>query len=203
MTDAAPVARIRIILEDVEPEVVRRLEVPLDLSLHQLHQVIQEAVGWTDSHLYEFRIREIGWGIPDPNWSSGDDPLDARKATILDVLEDTGARTWEYVYDFGDGWEHTIRIQGVNPADPDTLYPVLLDAVGRCPPEDVGGPPGYEDFLQAIADPSHERREEFGEFFPDEFDPHVVDIDEIRLALRQLAESWKPKTRRKNRRTPR
>jgi pRiA4b ORF-3-like protein len=104
---AASIARLRIKLDDVEPAVVRRVEVPLTIRLDRLHLVLQAAMGWTNSHLYEIRAHDVGWGRPDPYF--GDGPLDASKARLVDVLEDVGARSLKYLYDFGDGWEHSVR----------------------------------------------------------------------------------------------
>ena len=98
---AAGVAQLRIKLDDVEPAVLRRIEVPLTIRLDRLHLVLQAAMGWTNSHLYEFRARDIGWGVPDPDF--GDGPLDARKARLIDALEDVGVSALKYLYDFGDG----------------------------------------------------------------------------------------------------
>ena len=197
MNATGSVARLKITLDEVEPGVMRRLEIPLDLRLDRLHLVLQAAMGWTNSHLYEFRIRDIGWGILDPEWDFGSGPLDARKATLLKVLQDTGAKTFKYLYDFGDGWEHTIRIERISPADPDTAYPILIDAVGRCPPEDVGGPPGYEEFLEALADPEHERHAEMHEWLGVSFDPNDVDPSEISQALQATARQWRRKSKAK------
>jgi hypothetical protein len=110
----------------------------------------------------------------------------------------TGVRTFDYLYDFGDGWEHTIRIERVGDADPEIIYPSLVDAVGRCPPEDIGGPPGYEEFLEAINDPEHERHDELSEWFGGEFDPNAIDVDDIRAELLKLANSWTRKPRTKS-----
>ncbi len=82
----------------------------------------------------------------------------------------------------------------IAPADPDVAYPILIDAVGRCPPEDVGGPPGYEEFLEAIADPEHERHAEMHEWLGVSFDPQYVDPSEISQALQQTARRWRRKT---------
>ncbi len=94
--------------------------------------------GWTNSHLYEIRARDVGWGLPDPDFGEG--PLDAKKARLIDVLEDAGTKTIKYLYDFGDGWEHTVRVERITDAIPGLAYPVLINATGCCPPEDVGGP---------------------------------------------------------------
>lgn len=128
---ADDIARLKITLDNVEPVVLRRIEVPLGIRLDRLHLVIQAAMGWTNSHLYEIRAGDVGWGIPDPDW--GDGPLDAGKARLIDVIEDIGTKTMRYLYDFGDGWEHTIKIERVGPADRDATYPRLIEATGRCP----------------------------------------------------------------------
>jgi hypothetical protein len=196
-TAVTSVARIKIVLDDVEPTVMRRLEIPLSLRLDRLHTVLQVAMGWTDSHLYEFRIEGIGFGIPDRQWG-GDGPLDARKATLLDVIEDTGAKSFEYLYDFGDGWEHSIKIERIAPAVEGIAYPRLLEASGRCPPEDVGGPWGYQEAREALADPSHARHEEIVEWWDaDTLDPHFVNIPAIEAELAKLARRWTRKPRAK------
>src|SRR5437764_7202673 len=96
---AAAIAHLRIKLDDVEPAVVRRLEVPLTIRLDRLHLVLQAAMGWTNSHLYEIRARDVSWGMPDPDF--GDGPLDAAKARLVDVLEDLGARPCNHLYELG------------------------------------------------------------------------------------------------------
>ena len=198
MTAITDIARLKVTLKHVEPAVVRRIEMPLSIRLDRLHVVLQAAVGWSDSHLWELRARDVGWGIPNPGW--GDGPLDARKATLLAVIEDTGVKRLTYIYDFGDGWEHTVKIERIDAALPGELYPRLLDATGRCPPEDIGGPPGYAEFLEAIADPQHERHAELRDLYDQDFDPNVVDLQAIEQQLANLAEHWprsKPKPRPK------
>jgi hypothetical protein len=118
---AAGIAHLRIKLDDVEPAVVRRVEVPLTIRLDRLHLVLQAAMAWTNSHLYELRARDLGWGMPDPDF--GDGPLDASKARLIDVLEDVGARSLKYLYDFGDGWEHSVRIERITDAMPGIALP--------------------------------------------------------------------------------
>lgn len=195
MRSPASVARLKVTLDHVEPRVTRRLEVPLNLRLDRLHGVLQAVLGWTDSHLWELRVRDVGWGIPDPDW--GDGPLDGRKTTLLKVVEDTGAMTLTYLYDFGDSWEHTITIEGIGPPTAGVSYPRLVEAVGRCPPEDVGGPWGYEEFLAALADPEHERHTEMRECCPEPFNPHEVDLVELNRALEQTIRRWTPRRRQK------
>lgn len=164
---------------------------PFAIKLDRLHSVLQAALGWTDTHLWEFRIRGIGFGLPDPDWDFGNGPLDGRKTTLADAIEDTGAKSFKYLYDFGDGWEHTVKIEKLAPADPTLSYPRLLDGHGRCPPEDVGGPPGYAALLEVLADPEHESHDEMLQWTGGGFDPKApVDIVEITLRLDKLARRW-------------
>jgi hypothetical protein len=188
---ASTIARLRITLDDVKPPVQRRIEVPLTIRSDRLHLVFQAALGWTNSHLYEIRARDIGWGMVDPDW--GDGPLDARKSRLLDVLEDTGAKTLKYLYDFGDGWEHTVKVERIADAVPGLLYPILIDGTGRCPPEDVGGPWGYTDLLEALADPNHARHAELAEWLGGPFDPLSINIEHHEKAVATLAQKWSRK----------
>ena len=194
---AASIARLHVTLDDVKPPVRRRVEVPLAIRLDRLHLVLQAAMGWTNSHLYEIRARDVGWGLPDPDF--GDGPLDARKARLVDVLEDVGTKTLKYLYDFGDGWEHTVKVERIADAVPGVAYPVLLDAAGRCPPEDVGGSWGYAEFLDAIADPAHENYAEMKEWAGEDFNPKTVDVEALADDVAALAKAWtrKPPTKRK------
>jgi len=188
-TDA--IARLKITLDDVKPPVMRRLEVPLSIRLDRLHFAIQAAMGWTNSHLYEIHAKDTGWGVPDPDWGGG--PLDARKARLIDALENAGTKTLKYLYDFGDGWEHTIKIERLIDPVPGIIYPRLMEAAGRCPPEDVGGPWGYAEFLEAISDPGHERHAEFKEWIAEDFDPNVIDADRLGEQVAELAKRWSRK----------
>jgi hypothetical protein len=126
-------------------------------------------------------------------------PLDARKTRLLDVLEDAGAKTLKYLYDFGDGWEHTIKVERITDPVPGLAYPLLINATGRCPPEDVGGPWGYAEFLKAIADPKHESHAEMIQWAGEPFDPNTIDLDEHAKAVAVLAKAWsrKPAIKRK------
>jgi len=171
---ADTIARLKITLDDVNPTVVRGIEVPFDLRLDRLHLAIQAAMGWTNSHLYEIRAGDVGWGVPDPGWSDG--LRDARKARLIDVLEDVGTKMLWYIYDFGDGWDHTIKIERLTDPRPGVAYPLLIDAAGRCPPEDIGGPWSYVELLEARRDPKHGRHAECEEWFADDFDPETVDL---------------------------
>jgi len=185
------IARLKVTLDDVKPRVLRRIEVPLGVTLDRLHRTLQAALGWTDSHLFEIRAGGAGWGLPDPDWPDG--PLDARKAKLRDILEDAGVKTLRYLYDLGDGWEHTIKIERLVDAEPGALYPRLIEASGRCPPEDVGGPWGYAEILEAVGDKKHERHAEIREWLGDDFDPTVFDSESLKAEVAALAKRWSRK----------
>jgi Plasmid pRiA4b ORF-3-like protein len=189
---AATIARLKITLDDVKPVVLRRIEVPLVIRLDRLHLTLQAAMGWSNSHLYELRAGDVGWGIPDPDWNDG--PLDARKTRLGEMLQDVGTKTLRYIYDFGDDWEHTIKVERVIDPVPGVAYPRLIDAAGRCPPEDIGGPWGYLELLDARANPKHERHAECEELFPEGFDPEIADVKRIADELDALAKQWSRKS---------
>ncbi|MCK1374924.1 plasmid pRiA4b ORF-3 family protein, partial [Bradyrhizobium sp. 49] len=153
MSLSTTAVRIKVTLKDVKPEVMRCLVVPLTLRLDGLHLTLQEVFGWTNSHLFEFFAGEAHWGIPDPDNDYGHQPMDARKARLCDIVRETGAKTIHYLYDFGDSWDHVIKLEKWFDNTTTEGMPFLLEAAGRCPPEDVGGAPGYAEYLDAICDP--------------------------------------------------
>jgi hypothetical protein len=101
----------------------------------------------------------------------------------------------------GHGWEHTIKIERLADPEPGVGYPRLIDVNGRCPPEDSGGPWGYAELLQAIADPNHERHAEFSDWLPNDFNPNIVDADGLTEEVAALAKRWsrKPAAKRARR----
>ena len=189
------VARLKVTLSDVEPQVIRRFDVPLKIKLNRLHEVIQAAMGWTDTHLFEFRAGGVGWGVPDPD-GFYEGPLPASKVSLLDVLEDVGTKTIHYIYDFGDNWHHVIKVEKIDDARPGEGYPRLVRAIGACPPEDVGGFSGYADFLEAMADPDHEAHADMIAWHGPTFDPENAEIDRILDQFEHLAKKWTPKPRK-------
>jgi Plasmid pRiA4b ORF-3-like protein len=184
---ADTIARLKITLDNVKPVVLRRVEVPLDIRLDRLHMTVQAAMGWTNSHLYELSAGGVSWSTPDHDADWAGDFLDARKARLGDVLEDIGSKTLVYLYDFGDGWEHTIKVERLADPEPGALYPRLIEASGRCPPEDCGGPWGYAEFIEAINDPKHERHAELTEWIGDDFDPDAADAEWLTSRVAALA----------------
>ncbi len=124
------IARLRVQLDDIEPAIWRRIEVPLTISLKSLHDAIQAVMGWQDAHLYEFEVGDKHYGVPDPEWDRMRAVLNAKSAKLAAVI-DRGVRTFAYVYDFGDNWRHTVTVEAVADGDPRAAYPRFLDGARR------------------------------------------------------------------------
>jgi hypothetical protein len=195
----ASIIRLKITLDDVEPVVMRRVTVRFGIRLDRLHTIVQAAMGWSNSHLWEFLAGGTGWAPRGADDDIRDGPLDASKATLLDVLSDVGGKSVKYVYDFSDGWEHTIKVEKVFENIPGLDRPFLLEAAGRCPPEDIGGPSGYAEFLAAIRHPNHERHAEFAGRYGTDFNPAAVNVKALEAAVEAIgARSRSPAPRRKS-----
>jgi hypothetical protein len=177
--------QLRIELLDVKPAVWRRLLVPADIRLPRLHRVFQAALGWTNSHLHEFIINGARYADPDPEWMEELKQKDERRVPLATALGGE-SRAFEYCYDFGDGWHHSVVVE--DPYVPPVAGTVLQCLAGEnaCPPEDVGGPPGYADFLAAIADPRHEEHENFLAWRGGGFDAARFDRKAVNQALRKI-----------------
>ncbi len=186
------IACLRITLDDVDPVVLRRIEVPLDLRLDRLHLTLQAAMGWDNSHLYEFSWKRQAWGDPDDSFD--DDRLPAAKTTLNQLLAAITGKTFRYTYDFGDSWDHTIKLERITPPEADARYPRLTEAANRCPPEDCGGAPGYERLRQILADPAHEEYADQMEWIG-QFDAADPETDRLRAGLAALAKKWTRKPR--------
>lgn len=179
--------RLRINLEDIEPEIWRRVEVPLGMPLKGLHDVIQAAFGWEDCHLFEFRVGEKVYAIPDPEDVMWDRKVVNAKTTKLRTIVGRGVEAFTYIYDFGDNWRHRIAVESVDKADPHGVYPCLLDGERRGPPEDVGGVPGYFEFLEAVTTPGDPDHQRLVTWYGGPYDPDQIDARMIRLRLGMIA----------------
>jgi Plasmid pRiA4b ORF-3-like protein len=179
------VYQFKVTLRNIHPPIWRRIQVWEDATLAQLHRVLQMAMGWEDYHLHEFRIGRKIYAVPDL-----DDErkiIDVKRTRIHDVIQQVGTE-FEYVYDLGDYWEHVLVLEAILQPASDTLYPRCIAGERSCPPEDVGGSGGYEDYLEAMADPEHEEHEDMiGWRGP--FDPEAFSVEKIN---RQLEKKFRP-----------
>ncbi|MBX6352948.1 MAG: plasmid pRiA4b ORF-3 family protein [Thermoflavifilum sp.] len=164
----------------------RRLRVPSDLTFADLHEVLQVAMGWEDSHVYEFRFGAVRIGIPDDEYPQRERlHLDARYTSLASCQFERGD-VLTYLYDFGDEWLHLIRVDVVFPDHPQVKRLECLDGAGACPPEDVGGVSGYAAFLEAITDPTHEEHFEYLQWVGGPFDPADFNVHEVNRRLARL-----------------
>jgi hypothetical protein len=173
--------QLKVTLEGIDPPVWRRLVVPSEFTLYDLHRTIQVAMGWEDCHLHDFTIKQQRYAVPGS--VDFDHPADETKARLCDVA---GPRTKiVYQYDFGDSWHHVIVVEKVleNAADP---IPTCVDGARACPPEDSGGAWGYAEKLQALANPASpndDDDEELRDWMGDDFDPELFEIDVVNTEL--------------------
>ena len=151
-------------------------------------------MGWQDYHLHEFEIGGRRYGEPDDEALPGDEPTFNESNVKLGALIERGVKRFRYVYDFGDGWEHEIVVEKMEPLDPEQPYPSLVTGKRACPPEDCGGVHGYLRLLRILADPRHEEHVELREWAGEGFDPERLDLDAIRSDLRRLVR--RPSARR-------
>jgi hypothetical protein len=178
---AAPLYQVKVTLTGVRPPVWRRLLVPSSISLKKFHQILQIALGWTDSHLHEFKARGQTYGIPHSEYPNS--TQDEARVRLNEVL--IKEKDWMlYEYDFGDGWEHKVVVEKVLSLKPDVTAPKCIAGARACPPEDCGGVGGYEEFLEAIKDPFHPEHEEMLEWIGGDFDPNYFDPEEVNGELR-------------------
>ena len=183
---------VRVDLENMKPPVWRRLRLASDLSLEEMHRVMQIAMGWTESHLHQFlmgpgtRDWDVAPFLTDFSESEGDEGIHEAHARLDQVLAKPGDRLY-YEYDFGDGWQHTIKLESV--ADWDENHPRAWCLAGRraCPPENVGGPWSYAEVLDAldgkIAPENAEYMSEKLAWLPPDFDPALFSVDKVNAVL--------------------
>ena len=178
------VYQFKITLKDIKPPIWRRIQVPENYSFWDLHVAIQDAMGWTDSHLHAFGVTNPGTGLdeeigsPGKSFSDNDQMALHAKKMISKYFTPENNRA-VYLYDFGDDWRHDILLEKILPKEKDAFYPVCLAGKRNCPPEDCGGVPGYMDLLDIISNPAREEHEETIEWLGDDFDPEHFNIKEV------------------------
>ncbi|MBN2385597.1 MAG: plasmid pRiA4b ORF-3 family protein [Anaerolineales bacterium] len=177
------VYQIKVTLVGSKLPIWRRILVTDKVSLGHLHAILQIAMGWTDSHLHMFTINGQAYGDPEADEAGELGSQDEYRYRLDQFVSGEGFEI-RYEYDFGDSWEHILQVEKILPAEKGVRYPICISARRACPPEDVGGVWGYENFLQAISDPKHEQHDEYREWIGGDFDPEEFDLDEVNERLR-------------------
>jgi len=184
-----PLYHLKVVLNETKPPIWRRLQVPGSANLGWLHAVIQVAMGWTNSHLHQFKVGGAFYSDPCHHSAESEgDPeiLDESKVT-LQQLAPRAKATLGYEYDFGDSWEHRITVEKILPPDPAAATVAhCLDGARACPPEDCGGVWGYDNLLKIIKNPQHEEHASIMEWLGAGFDPEGFDANEANTYLRKL-----------------
>ena len=171
---------LKIQLLDIEPAIWRRFVVPANITLDRLHDVIQIVMGWTDSHLHEFTIGKKRYTeYPE----SKEDGLISGRYRLGDLIKQKG-RTFHYLYDFGDGWEHELVLEESRYFNPQLRTELAcLEGERACPPENVGGVPGYFEFRAALKDPSHAEHDTYMEWSGGNWDSESFDAGAVSREL--------------------
>lgn len=178
-----PLYQLRVALEGSEPEIWRRFQVKKETTLLKLHRVLQIVMGWQNYHLHEFRIEGLSFGEPAPEEES--DVIDERTIKLTQIAP-SGPLTFEYIYDFGDGWQHEVTVENGVEKEAGIRYPICIEGAQACPPEDVGGIGGYAGFLKAIRDRRHREHKQYLEWIGGHFDSEAFDLDAINRKLSRL-----------------
>lgn len=174
--------QIKIAIVDSDPMIWRRLSLPGDLMLDELHRVIQNAFGWEGEHLHVFEAKGLRYG--DVTYRPLEDVSDERKTTLATLAPRKGSRL-RYTYDFGDNWVHDVVVEATEPTEGDHRV-VCLAAERAGPPEDSGGAWGYRYRLESAADPKHPEHWDSVEWLGEDFDPAAVNLDAINARLARI-----------------
>jgi hypothetical protein len=184
---AGTLMQLKVSLWD-RPSIWRRLLVPADIRLPKLHTALQVSMGWTDSHLHRFQYEQVNYEPAfqlEEAWEP-DKSQDEAKVRLVDVVNRVG--DWLlYEYDFGDGWEHEVRVEKIAPAPSSGARRVIcLGGSRACPPEDCGGVYGYTRMLKVIANPKHREHTETRQWLGRSFDPAAFAVAPVNAALLRL-----------------
>lgn len=185
ITSFNQIATLRIELKDSDPLIWRELEVPTSITLKVLHDIVRVAMDWFGHHRWEFTLNETRYGLPtDEDW--GTSPLrDATKVRLRDILK-SGRTCIDYLYDFGDNWEHRLIITDIRKGNSEPGYPRYLAGAHNAPPDDCGGIPGFYAFLDALADSGHPDHAHAVDW-AGEYDPEVIEELPMQYALSRIA----------------
>lgn len=176
------VYELEVTLVGVKPKIFRRFSVPGTITLSQLSQAIQGAMGWYGGHLYEFVVEGEIYGDPTP-----DLPMKDANRARLERLISRSRVAFRYIYDYGDDWQHQVTVKKIRPLQSGETVPNLIGGSRACPPEDVGGIWGYEDFLRVLADPTDAEYENMMDWIGGPWDPEEFNREQSQRRLMAVA----------------
>lgn len=185
--DTAPkIYQLKVTLTGIRPPIWRTLWIPSTMGLDVLHQVLQTAMGWTDSHLHQFVSGRTFYSAVDEYDEFGMEAEDESRYTIAQLLQKEKDSIL-YEYDFGDDWQHRIVLEKTLPLDGATPLPKCIKGRRACPPEDCGGVWGYQNLLEVLKDPGHSEYDDMLEWVGGGLDPERFDVREINAMLAKFA----------------
>ena len=172
-----PIYQLKIVLREISPPIFRILQIKGNANLGKLHDYMQGVMGWKDCHLHEYKIKEQRYRAYEQMYEEIDEPdmHDEREYRINKLLQE--GDSVEYIYDYGDCWKHTITVEKIISPEDGVYYPICTYGERACPPEDCGGPWGYEELLAILKDPEHEEHENYTDWVGDDFDSDKFDLD--------------------------
>jgi len=197
LSDPESIYQLKVIIRGIKPKIWRRVQVPGSTTLRKLHEILQVVMGWSNYHLYAFFHGGTEYGNPDLD-EENSFTVDDSEVTLFEINDKIatsrmiGEKTFFlYRYDFGDGWDHEIIIENIFPKDDEKNYPVCIGGRKACPPEDVGGICGYNDFLEAIKNPSHPEHVDKLNWIGYRFNPESFNLNDINNRLKRFFISLK------------
>lgn len=175
--------QFKITLQDIDPPIWRQFIVNSEYTLEDMHKIIQTVMGWTNSHLHQFIYNGESYCDTDIVEDFGEpyEFIDYKDVRLSDIFQYEN-QNMVYEYDFGDGWEHLIVLEKI--LNEGEQFPKCLAGERSRPPEDCGGPPGYERLLEILNDPKHREYEETKVWVGDYFDPEGFDLKEVNEMLK-------------------
>ena len=177
------VYQIEVSLRDIRPPIWRRLEVHSDMTLEKLHLILQVAMGWANYHLHQFTIGRIVYGQPHPDYDF--EVKDEKKVKLYQIVPKDNFK-FTYEYDSGNQWEYEILIEKILPVEKGKHYPFCVKGKRTCPPEDVGGPWGYAEFLEIVQNANHPEHDDMLEWVGGEFNAEQFNIEFVNECLKQI-----------------
>ena len=178
--------QFKVTLLDIAPPIWRRIQVPAVYSFWDLHVAIQDAMGWQDYHLHQFRIKDpqtgdvAKIGIPGDELFEDKPDVPGWEVSISDYFPNPGSRA-DYLYDFGDGWEHDVVLEDIVSREAKKKYPQCVTGASACPPEDCGGVGGYDNLVRVMGDPSDEEYATMVDWLGERYDPERFDPKKVRF----------------------
>lgn len=180
------VYQLKVVLLETDPPVWRRFVVLSSVTLHRLHLILQDVMGWANSHLYRFQIESKEYAEPDPDNEFNELDFKNSRLTKLGRLVAKKGSTFLCEYDFGDSWVHELVLEDILEYEPGKQYPTCLAGERACPPEDCGGTYGYVELLEIIRDPHHEQCVDMTTWLGGHFDPEAFDLKTINNKLHSM-----------------